>query len=231
MDFTDLFIKHGAASYDKQIYLRAMYGKTGWGFDLHTGVLAFRRPHEAPLQLAVEVLGTESEDTNTWQWSWANHGVPPTLTTSALQLKQLGEAQGIPEFTNAELDIAPEVNPQRIGLISVGVLRANCFFRAPYPRGALYLLVKDPKYKRSVTRPVRRIVRAFPMFLSQHFVADQRAAFMNYLQFYRLSVTEEGNCVKAAGVVLRSIHGEGTPEQLIAEFDDANRLISLQMMS
>ena len=146
MDFTDLFIKHGAASYDKQIYLRAMYGKTGWGFDLNTGVL-----------------------------------------------------------------------------------RANCFFRAPYPRGALYLFIKDPKYKRSVTRPVRRIVRAFPLFLSQHFVADQRAAFMNYLQFYRLNVTEEGNCVKAAGVVPRSIHGEGTQEQLVAEFDDANRLISLQM--
>jgi hypothetical protein len=231
MDFTDLFIRHGAASYDKQIYLRAMYGKTGWGFDLNTGVLAFRRPHEAPLQLAVEVLGTESEDTNSWLWSWANHGVPPTLTVSALQLKQLGETQGILEFSNAEQDIAPKVNPQRIGLVAVGVLRASCFFRAPYPRGAMYLLIKDPKYKRSVTRPVRRVVRAFPMFLSRHFVADQRAAFMNYLQFYRLSVTEAGNRVIAAGVTPRSIHGEGTPEQLVAEFDDANRLISLQMAS
>lgn len=230
MNFADLFIRHGAASYDKQIYLRAMYGKTGWGFDLNTGVLAFRRPHEAPLQLAVEVLGTESEDTNTWLWSWANAGVPPTLTASAMQLKQLGEAQGIPEFTKAELDITPAVNPQRIGLVAAGVLRANCFFHAPYPRGALYLLIKDSKYKRSVTRPVRRVVRAFPLFLSRHFVSDQRAAFLNYMQFYRLNVIEEGNRVLAAGAAPRSIHGEGTPEQLVAEFDDANRLMSLQMM-
>lgn len=230
MNFADLFIRHGAASYDKQIYLRAMYGKTGWGFDLNTGVLAFRRPHEAPLQLAVEVLGTESEDTNTWLWSWANAGVPPTLTASAMQLKQLGEAQGIPEFTKAELDITPAVNPQRIGLVAAGVLRASCFFHAPYPRGALYLLIKDSKYKRSVTRPVRRVVRAFPLFLSRHFVSDQRAAFLNYMQFYRLNVIEEGNRVLAAGAAPRSIHGEGTPEQLVAEFDDANRLMSLQMM-
>lgn len=230
MNFADLFIRHGAASYDKQIYLRAMYGKTGWGFDLNTGVLAFRRPHEAPLQLAVEVLGTESEDTNTWLWSWANAGVPPTLTASAMQLKQLGEAQGIPEFTKAELDITAAVNPQRIGLVAAGVLRASCFFHAPYPRGALYLLIKDSKYKRSVTRPVRRVVRAFPLFLSRHFVSDQRAAFLNYLQFYRLNVIEAGNRVLAAGAAPRSIHGEGTPEQLVAEFDDANRLMSLQMM-
>ncbi len=229
MDFNELFIRHGAASYDKQIYLRAMHGQAGWGFDLNTGILAFRRPHEAPLQLAVEVLGTESEDTNSWLWAWANHGVPPTLTASALALKQLGDAQGISEFSQAEQDIAPEVNPQRIGLVAVGVLRASCFFRAPYPRGAMCLLIKDPKYKRSVTRPVRRVVRAFPLFLSRHFVADQRAAFMNYLQFYRLSVTEAGNRVMAAGASPRSIHGEGTPERLIAEFDDANRLISLQM--
>jgi hypothetical protein len=52
---------------------------------------------------------------------------------------------------------------------------------------------------------------------------------MHYLQFYRLRVTEEGNRVLAAGATPRSIHGEGTPEQLIAEFDDANRLTSLQM--
>ncbi len=230
MNFADLFIKYGAASYDKQIYLRAMHGKTGWGFDLNTGVLAFRRPHEAPLQLSVEVLGSESEDSNTWLWSWANHSVPPTLTASALQLRQLGDAQGILEFSQAELGITPEINPQRICLVAVGVLHASCFFRAPYPRGALYLLIKDPKYKRSVMHPVRRVVRAFPMFLAKHFVTDQRAAFMHYLQFYHLHVTEEGNRVRAAGAVPRSIYGEGTPERLAAEFDDANRLVNLQLL-
>jgi hypothetical protein len=229
MDFTNLFLKHGAAAYDKQIYLQAQFGKTGWGFDLNSGVLAFRRPHEGPLQLHVQVLGTESEDTHTWLWSWANQSqIPPNLITSALQLKQLGEAERVNELSQAELAITPRLNPARISLVASGILRGGAYFRASYPRGAMYLLIKDPKYKRSVTRPIPRVVKAFPLFLSKHFVADQRTAFMAYLKFYRLRVTEEGNRVIAAGSVPRSLRGADTSEQLVAEFDARNRLVSLQ---
>jgi hypothetical protein len=229
MDFDTLFLRHGAASFDKQIYLQAQFGKTGWAFDLNSGVLAFRRPHEAPLQLAVQVLGTESEEVRTWLWSWANEsGVPPTLTASALRLKALGEAEGIRELATPELPITPQVNAQRICLVASGVLRASAYFRAPYPRGALYLLIKDPRYKRSVTRPIRRVVRAFPMFLAKHVVADQRAAFLSYLKFYRLKVTEAGSRVTATGSAPRTLKGAGAPERLVAEFDQRNRLVRLQ---
>lgn len=226
--FTDLFTKHGAASYDKQIYLQAMLGKSGWGFDLNTGVLAFRRPHEEPLQLTVQVLGTESEDTRSWLWAWANDSaMPPSLMTSSLQLKQLGEADGIDELSSPELAITPLVNPARIALVACGILRGGATFRALYPHGAAHLLIKDPKYKRSVTRPIQRVVKAFPMFLSKHFVEDQRAAFMHYLKFYRLDVKEEGKSViastKAAPGSLLSL-GQ---QSLTAEFDARNRLIGL----
>jgi hypothetical protein len=229
MDFDTLFLRHGAASFDKQIYLQAQFGQAGWAFDLNSGVLAFRRPHEAPLQLAVQVLGTESEDVRTWLWSWANEsGMPPTLTASALQLKALGEAEGIRELATPELPITPQVNAQRICLVASGVLRASAYFHAPYPRGALYLLIKDPRYKRSVTRPIRRVVRAFPMFLAEHVVADQRAAFLSYLEFYRLKVTEAGRRVVATGSAPRTLKGVGVSERLVAEFDQRNRLVRLQ---
>jgi hypothetical protein len=228
MTFDDLFLKHGAAAYDKQIYLQAQFGKTGWGFDLNSGVLAFRPPHEQPLQLSVQVIGTESDDTQTWLWAWANDSqIPPDLLTSALQLRQFGEAEHITEFTQSELAITPRVNPACISLVASGILRSSAYFRAPYPRGAMYLLIKDPKYKRSVTRPVARVVKAFPLFLSKHHVADQHAAFMAYLKFYRLRVREEGNSVIATGPTPRSLHGAGEPDELVAEFDARNRLTSL----
>jgi hypothetical protein len=229
MDFATLFLRHGAASHDKQIYLQAMLGKAGWAFDLNSGVLAFRRPHEAPLQLAVQAIGTESEDTGTWLWSWANESaLPPSLVASALQLKRLGEVEGIPEFTTSELKIAPTVNPGRISLVASGVLRASAYFRAPYPRGALYLLIKDPKYKRSVTQPVQRVVKAFPLFLARYFVADQRAAFMHYLRFYRLHVREDGRAVRASSAPAEGLAGRRA-QRLVAEFDDANRLAGLRL--
>lgn len=227
--FDDLFTKHGAAAYDKQVYLQAQFGKTGWAFDLNTGVLAFRRPHEGPLQLNVQVLGTESDDDKTWLWSWANDsGVPPTLTALALQLRQLGDAGNIEEFTSATLPITPQVNAARISLVASGVLRAGAYFRAPYPRGAAYLLIKDSKYKRSVTRPIQRVSKAFPLFLSKHFVADQRAAFVAYLKFYRLDIHEEdGRVLATVKATARGLQMLGQ-QQLVAEFDAANRLVNLK---
>lgn len=229
MDFDTLFTKHAAASYDKQIYLQAMLGKLGWAFDVNSGVLAFRRPHEAPLQLAAQILGTWSDDTNTWLWSWANDsGVPPTLTASALQLKLLGDAQRIPEFTERELEFTPRINPARLCLVASGMLRASAYFLAPYPRGALYLLIKDPKYKRSITQPVQRVVKAFPLFLSKHFVSDQRAAFVHYLHFYRLKVREDDREVHASSQATREVIGSRA-QHLVATFDDANRLTGLRI--
>lgn len=228
--FEDLFTKHGAASFDKQIYLDAMLGKSGWAFDLDSGVLAFRRPHEGDLQLNVQVLGTESEDSHTWLWGWANpSGVPDALLKSANELKAFGATANVPELTTPELPITPEVNPQRIAMVASGVLRAGCTFRAQYPRGALYLLIKDPRYKRSVTRPIPRIARVFPMFLSDHFVADQRAAFISYLRFYRLDVREDGDWVRAtSAVAARTLVGVESPQHLEARFDARNRLVALR---
>ncbi|MCS6847728.1 MAG: hypothetical protein RMN52_08445 [Anaerolineae bacterium] len=228
--FEDLFTKHGAASFDKQIYLDAMLGKRGWAFDLNSGVLAFRRPHEENLQLNAQVLGTESADSQTWLWGWANpSGIPDALLKSANELKAFGAAAGAPELITPELPITPEVNPQRIAMIGCGVQRAGCFFRAPYPRGALYLLIKDPRYKRSVTRPIPRILRVFPMFLSDYHVANQRAALLSYLQFYRLDVRDEGrHIVAATKATPRTLLGAEAPQQLVAEFDERDRLIALR---
>lgn len=228
--FEDLFTRHGAASFDKQIYLDAMLGKSSWAFDLNSGVLAFRRPHEEDLQLNVQVLGTESEDSHTWLWGWANpSSIPDALLKSANELKAFGATANVPELFTPELPITPEVNPQRIAMIACGVQRAGCFFRAPYPRGALYLLIKDPRYKRSVTRPIPRILRVFPMFLSDHHVANPRAALLSYLQFYRLDVREEGRRIIATmKAAARSLLGAEAPQQLVAEFDEQDRLIALE---
>jgi hypothetical protein len=228
--FEDLFTKHGAASFDKQIYMDAMLGKSSWAFDLASGVLAFRRPHEGDLQLNVQVLGTESEDSHTWLWAWANpSNIPEALLRSANELNSLGAAASVPELTTPELPITPQVNPQRIAMVACGVLRAGCTFRAEYPRGAVHLLIKDPRYKRSVTRPIQRILRIFPMFLSDHFVTDQRAAFVSYLQFYHLEVREDDRRIIAVSSTSpRTLAGLSAPQQLVAEFDAHNHLTALR---
>ncbi len=225
--FEELFVRHGAASFDKALYQRAMLGKCGWAFDLNSGVLAFRRPHEGVLQLRVQVLGSESEESRTWLWAWANpSAIPPDLLTVVRELRA-AHAE-VPELATPELPITDRVTPERIAMVACGIARAGCVFRAFYPRGALYLLIKDPRYKRSVRRPIARIMRVFPLFIAKHAVADQRAALMHYLRFYRLDVREEGRRVIGTyHAAAQAPLGAAEPLQVVAEFDAAGRLVCL----
>jgi hypothetical protein len=228
--FEELWIKHAAASFDKQIYFDVMLGKLGWGLDLSTGVIAFRRPHEEPLQLSFQVLGTESEDSNTWLWGWANNeqGFGNELLLTSLELKVQGERLGVAEFTTPELPLTRSVNGPRISAVASGLCRAGCYVRAAYPHGALYLLIRDPRFKRPVSQPVQRILRAFPMFLSDNSVGDHRSALLNYLQFYRLTITEIDDRVEArTDKVSRTSAGLIPDNTLIAEFDADRRLVRL----
>ena len=176
-----------------------MLGKARWSFALDEGVLAFTQPHQAPLQLGVQLLGTESAETHTWLWSWANEdsGIPKRLLKSAQDLRAFGEREGVPELHAPQLPLSAQINGGRMAAIACGVVRAACFFRVAYPGGLLFMLIKDATYKRSVMHPLRRIAQVFPRFVAQNEVADQRAAFIHYLQFYRLKVEEERSRVTA----------------------------------
>lgn len=67
------------------------------------------------------------------------------------------------------------------------------------------------------------------MFLSDHHVANPRAALLSYLQFYRLDVREEGRRIIATmKAAARSLLGAEAPQQLVAEFDEQDRLIALE---
>ena len=232
-----LFVQHGVASFDKQIYLEAMLGKHRWSFSLNEGTLAFAVPHE-PLQLAFQVLGTESKDSNTWLWAWANteSGIPERVLASARDLRTFGIANGIRELTEPELALNGKIYGNRLASIGCGVLRASCYFRIAYAGGSLYMLIKDPKYKRSITRPLHRVARVFPMFLSDYSGINHRLAYLNYLNFYRLRVREDrgGRRVIAShhirpGAALDALKLEPSDQatELIADFDAADRLMQL----
>ncbi len=76
------------------------------------------------------------------------------------------------------------------------------------------MLVKDAKFRRFVTRPLPRIKRILPMFLSDTPVEEAQAFYLNYLAFYRLTVKVESPRVTAT---------LGSAEPLVAIFDPAGR--------
>jgi hypothetical protein len=154
-----------AASFDKQLYLANLIGEADWHLDMAAGLLSFGDRHRWHVQL----LGTEANESQTWLWAWANEasGIPTQLLGSALTLRMLGEAQGIPELAEAEVPLN-EVNGHVLAMIGSGVCRADAYYRCPYEGGAAFASCaktlahasgvlstrSDPRDDRSLSRSV-----------------------------------------------------------------------------
>ena len=112
MSFAELYARHAIASFDKQVYLEAMLGRKRWSFDAQRGTLIFEDAHDQELELAVQVLGTESDEDASWLWAWANPaaGLPARMLAAALELKALGEREAIPELSQAEVAFGPGID-------------------------------------------------------------------------------------------------------------------------
>ncbi|MFE1745055.1 DUF6882 domain-containing protein [Coleofasciculus sp. H7-2] len=67
--FADLFLKHPAASFDKQLYLGDMLRNHDAQFKLRTGTITFNKSLSS-----IQILGTESEVTDTWLWGAKEEG-------------------------------------------------------------------------------------------------------------------------------------------------------------
>ena len=64
-----LFSLYAASTLDKQRTLMDLIGeKHRWDFDMKSGEIAFNGKHKFPVQ----IIGTESHQSNTWLWAWAN---------------------------------------------------------------------------------------------------------------------------------------------------------------
>lgn len=213
-----LFDEHVAASLDKQLLLRDRLGQGAtWAFSMQRGTLTFNNS----LSLAAQILGTESEVSNTWLWAWANTGsnIPARLLRAATQVRSLGQKSKISELVTAQLPLSDRVNGGYFSLIASGVYQADAFYRGPYENGAVFLLIKDPKLKRSVSDPVQRIALVFPQVIATYPVQSHRTAFTRYLAYYRLKVSQTRTQI---------VGQTGKGQRVVATFDASGRLIDLQ---
>jgi hypothetical protein len=149
----DLCVRHVVASFVKQVQLSAILRILDqWTFDVTTGTLSVGKD----LHWHAEILGTESHETNTWLWAWANTGsnLPSALTQASLQMKRLGEEQTIPELTQPQLPLTADINGHVLSMIASGVCDGDAYYRGPYDGGAAFLLIKDDKFPRSQEHPL-----------------------------------------------------------------------------
>lgn len=130
----------GRAFANQQAFAKKVAGDKEWFIDFEKGIIAFE-DQEFPVQL----LGSESDQTGTWLWSWANNSpLPEKVKTDALICKAYGEEHNIPELSVAQQTINEHLNGHTLTILSTSVIEENvCYYRAPYEGGAVFVLVKD----------------------------------------------------------------------------------------
>jgi uncharacterized protein DUF6882 len=207
---------HVAASFDKQRHLAEFVGELNWHFDVTSGLLSFGEQ----CRWQVQILGTEADDSQTWLWAWANEesGIPTGLLGSALVLRMLGEAQGIPELAEPEV-LLSEVNGHILAMIGSGVCRADAYYRCPYDGGAAFVLIKDENFPRCTEPPLAHIASVFPQAIASLDIPDHKLALTGYLEYYGLAFEE---------VETQVVVKEESEPVLTASFDELNRLTKLE---
>ena len=210
--------KHAAATFDKQDYLQELIQGLPWEFDLETGLLGFGNRY----QWRTQVLGTQSVETATWLWGWANEksGVPPQLLADVNTLRKLGADKGIPEFCQPKLS-ADSVNGDDWSIIATGLLRAQAYYCGTYDGGGIFLLIKDPKYPRNpkLDHPLARLAAIFPQAVAQWQINDHRLALVGHAESLGLSVERQGN-----DFVIASDRGQ----KMIARFNQQHKITNLE---
>lgn len=220
-----LFHEHAGMALDKQLALGDFLGEHEWKLNIQagtvtftTGKLLFKKKHS----FKVQILGSESEVTNTWLWSWANESseIPSPFLQSALEMKKMGEAEGVTAFTQPRVPLESWTG-HHLAMIASGLCQANCYYRGPYEKGAVFVLIKDDTLKRLLPpMPSIRVAEIFPQLISAFDVADHQRAFVAYLKKYLMEVAEEERSVTG-----RSQGGD----LIIATFDEMKRLTDLDV--
>ncbi|MGN1064562.1 MAG: DUF6882 domain-containing protein, partial [Thermoguttaceae bacterium] len=110
-----------------------------WGFDGKTGLLSFTFGGIGVSYVA-QVVGSWSEKTQTFLWSWANSCVPPELAQAAEKVKAVGEERGCPLLTERKLDCDENLAMSLASAASVMTDLPICY-RAPGRDGLYFYLV------------------------------------------------------------------------------------------
>lgn len=210
---TSYLEEYGLLSLEKQEKLARVVGEHSLELDLDAGLVRF----SSGLELSFQILGTESDNTLTWLWAWADEQteVPADLLRSSLQMKAWGEKEGIPECTMPSVDLN-KADGHMLSMIASEICEASCYYQDAYEGGALFLLLFGGAVDRQPSLDADGLARQFSNMIS--FCEFNHAnAFRSYLRRKNLTITEHGTFI---------VSELDSGEDVRANFDREGRLLT-----
>ena len=201
-------------SLEKRDRLASLAGEHFLELDVDAGIARFNDRLNVPFQ----VLGTESENTFTWLWAWADEQteMPEQLQRSARELRSWLDANGMSGLTRPSLDLE-EADGLLLSVVATEVCKASAFLAEHYEGGALYLLLFSPEIDRQPGFDRQTLVRSLRDLLERYDLSS-RGLLLSYVEGRGLPHALTGNTLNAQ---LES------GERLVAEFDAAGKIITV----
>jgi hypothetical protein len=204
--FTSLFEQYALPAMEKRRKMLRLTEGHLTDLDLEAGSARFG----ASLTLPLQVLGTESDNSVTWLWAWAEEQteMPEQVMRSSREMKAWLEQNGLRELALPSLDLGVADGIQ-LACLATEVCRASAFHRDGYEGGALFLLFFSDQIDRQPGFTLDELIGAL-LDLGSRYSFDHHRALAAYLRTRARSFVEQP----------ASLHALlATGEQLFAEFD------------
>jgi hypothetical protein len=211
---TEQFERCALTGREKQEKFLRLVGEHTLELDLDAGLARFTKHHAFPFQ----ALGTESENTLSWLWAWADEQteMPENLEKASLAMKVWLEAKGLQEYARPSLDL-DRADGTMLSLIATEVCGAGCFYRDHYEGGALFILLYGSEIAAQAPFDRRDLVRNLDDLI-ERYEFNHRNALLSYFRANGIEAAETTDAVSAT---------LPNGEHLIAEFDASGRLTAV----
>lgn len=86
----------------------------------------------------IQLLGTVSDEEQSWLWAWANGEIKPELKSHVESIRLIGEQKDLLELTEEEV-FFDEADPEILAIIAVD--EKSCYYRVNHTSGNVYAMV------------------------------------------------------------------------------------------
>lgn len=164
-----------------------------WNVDFSKGIISFGND-----TYPVQLIGSESNSSNTWMWGWNNvNNFPESLVSLANEMLSKGDEWELDPLRVPQFDLNDVFNGHNLSIVACGISKDDYFYyRGPHNGGAVFLAVGNVPAE--VFAPINISEFAnLTMQCVQQFPIDHKIFVESLLQWNRTKYDWEGDVLEA----------------------------------
>jgi hypothetical protein len=113
-----------------------------WDLDQDSGELVFSSRGKPAVVAKIQFVGSISNTSKTWLWSWANRSIEPALSKSMSVVREYGKKHGHRKLTDRRWQ-ADETDGWEMTAVANYLLKGKGVYRPPFDAGFSYVVITD----------------------------------------------------------------------------------------